>query len=649
MNEINFEDIEINDDFKIKPTGDTVGVIIGRKNINGKNLMVVSVRGVGYGAEWINNFTIGKEGHANGFENSANKVTDCIKNYQEKYQINDTKIWIMGYSRSSAIVDVVGTKVNENLELYHTTADDLYIYTFGTPNAVTLGSVKYENIHNTINNEDFFTYIPGSSWGLGRSGVDDTIIPSKGSNEYNVLYPEFRKQLRLMDTERDYVEDNFKEKYLSLNLGEETPVVIKDVENTRTQSQFVKEFFEFLQNEEKFLNKGKLTREDYATNLEPYIINLLPVIMDKTTDEQNEIINYFSIIGADIVSTLKDEISRGEYENILSLLTFIGGEIEQLEETGVLEKVASIVINSIEKTEKPNALTENEIETIKNSISPLLKFLQPVVREDFLEGNEGSEGTESYMARRIASVVNNISLLIQPHLPEVTLAWMRAMDTYYTTDEIKPGKIIPVETKNENFAGATLGEIEENILNSLLTEEEKELVELGDNAYIYLFANELDEKTISDKDKELINNMMNTNMKLGFYMNIDLLKKIRNRDLVKITWIGEKIRVTIQIPDSLLGKEDYKIILVHGDKADIINTELEGNLLTFETDRFSTYALVYKDNSEGKSSSEAEDMAENTSNPMTGDNIILMVFIFAITALGLFIIIFNKKFKNRKN
>lgn len=165
MNEINFEDIEINDDFKIKPTGDTVGVIIGRKNINGKNLMVVSVRGVGYGAEWINNFTIGKEGHANGFENSANKVTDCIKNYQEKYQINDTKIWIMRYSRCSAIIDVVGTKVNENLELYHTTAYDLYIYTFGTPNAVTLGSVKYENIHNTINNEDFFYIYSGEFLG----------------------------------------------------------------------------------------------------------------------------------------------------------------------------------------------------------------------------------------------------------------------------------------------------------------------------------------------------------------------------------------------------------------------------------------------------------------------------------------------------
>lgn len=658
LNEIDFEDIEINDDFKVKQTEDTVGVIIGRKKINGKNLMVVSVRGVGYGAEWINNFTIGKEGYAKGFEKSANKVTACIRNYQEKYQINNTKIWIMGYSRSSAIVDVVGAKVNENLELYHTTADDVYIYAFGTPNAVTLDSVKYENIHNTISREDFFTYIPGRAWGLTRSGVDDTIIPSKGSSEYNALYPEFKRQFKLMDTERNYVEDDFAEKYLSLELGEENPIVIKDVENTRTQSQFVKEFFEFLQDEEKFLNKGKLTREDYATNLEPYIKDLLSVVMGKTTDEQNEIINYFSVIGTDIVSTLKDEVSRGDYENVLSLLTFIGGEIEQLEETGVLEKVASIVINSIERTERPDALGENEIETIKNSISPLLKFLQPVVREDFLAGNGGSEGSESYMARRIASVVNNVSLLIQPHLPEVTLAWMRAMDTYYTTDEIKPGKTTPIDTKNENFAGATLGKIKESVLNSLLTKEEKELVKLGNNAYIYLVANELGGNLVSDEDKELINNAMGPDMKLGFYMNIDLLKKIGNRNPVKITRIGEKIKITIQIPDTLLGKEYYKIILVHDGKAEIINAEINGNLLTFETDKFSTYALIYKEKSEKNGAYDdtiyeenvSKDTARNASNPMTGDNIVKIVSIFAIVALGAFItLILNEKCKKKKN
>lgn len=650
LSEIDFRDIEINDDFKVKQSEDTVGVIIGRKNINGKNLMVVSVRGVGYGAEWINNFTIGKDGYAKGFEKSAKKVTDCIKNYQEKYQINDTKIWIMGYSRSSAIVDIVGTKVNENSELYHTTADDIYVYTFGAPNSVTLGTVKYENIHNTINKEDFFTYIPSSSWGLTRPGVDDTIIPSKGSDEYSSLYPEFKKQFKLMDTEKDYIEDDFKEKYLSMKLGEEIPILIKDVENTREQSQFVKEFFEFLQDEEKFLNKGRLTREDYAENLEPYIKDLLTIITKKTTDEQNKIINYFSVIGTDIVSTLKDEVNRGDYENVLCLLTYIGGEIEQLEETGVLEKVASIVTNLIEKTEKPNALTEDEINTIKNSISPLLKFLQPVVREDFLERNEGSEGTEAYMARRITSVINNVELLIQPHLPEVTLAWMRAMDTYYTTDEINLGNIIQIETKNENFAGATLEKIERSILNGLLTEEEKELIKLGRNAYIYLAVSELEREMISDKDRELINNVMNSNMKLGFYMNVDLLKKIENNDPVKIMQVGEKIRITIQIPDSLLGKEDYKIIVIHGDKSDIINAEIKGNFLTFETDRFSTYALVYKEKGEKKRSNEAEDMVENTSNPMTGDNIVTILFTFAIIALGAFItIIFNEKRKKGKN
>ena len=641
LNDINFEDIEINDDFKIKQTKDTVGIIIGRKKINDKNIMAVSVRGVGYGAEWANNFTIGKEGYAKGFEQAAQKVLDYIKYYQNKYDIDNTKIWMMGYSRSSAIVNVVGTKINESLNEYNTSADDIYIYAFGTPNSVPIGTTKYDNIHNTVSREDFFTYIPGKGWGLTRGGVDDTIIPSKGSEEYNNLYNEFKKQYGKSDAEREYVEDDFKEQSITLELGEEVPIKINDIENSKLQSEFVIDFFNMLNDEEKFINKGLITREKFADEIELYVSELFSLIMQKSSEEKDEMINYFSQVGTDLVDTIKEDVNNGDYQNVLLLLGYISADPENLN-NDIIEALTNIISNSIAKIQKPESILDSEVETIKNAISSLLKYLQPLIHEEFL-GNVDIDTGDNYILRNIMSIVNNINLLIQPHLPEVELAWMRTMDTYYTKEGIQEGEIKQIENSDENYATAKLEELEPATLETLLSEEEKELVELGNDANIYLVVNKLEENEISDEDKELISNIMDSNMNLGFYLNINLLKAIGNKEPINITDVAEKIKITIKIPDELLGKGNYKIIRIHNNKADILETVIEGNYLTFETDKFSTYALAYtestsEENNEEKIENNTETEVKEQSkanNPLTGDNITIWFCMMAISIIGI--------------
>ena len=655
LNDINFEDIEINDDFKIKPTEDTVGIIIGRKKIKNENIMVVSVRGSRYGAEWANNFTIGKDGYAKGFEQSAQKVLDYIKYYQNKYKINDTKIWMMGYSRSSAIINVVGTKINENLNEYHTSADDIYIYAFETPNSVTIGTTKYENIHNTINREDFVTYIPGKGWGLTRGGIDDTIIPSKGSKEYNELYNEFKKQYGKIDPEKEYIEDDFKEKYLTIDLSKgfaEMSFNVKEIDNSKLQSEFVNDFLNILNDEEKFINKGLLTREKYAEEVEPYITELLSLFMQKQAEEQNEIISYISSVGTDVVDTIKEEVNQGNYQNAILLFAYISSNPENCIDE-IFDGLTNLVSNSLVKIQKPDSLSDTDVETIKNTISPLLKYLQPLIYEEFV-GNVDADSGENYILRNILSIVNNISLLIQPHLSEVTLAWMRTMDTYYTKDGIQAGKIKQIESSDENFAGAKLESLEPSTLESLLSEEEKELVELGNDANIYLVVNKLEESEISNEDKDLIYSVMNSNMHLGFYLDINLLKSIGNKDPVNISNVAEKVKITIQIPDELLGKENYKIIRTHNNVADIIDAVIDGNNLTFETDRFSTYALVYNESSNEGSIEEnvvSNIVTENkeqskANNPFTGDSIIIWSVLMVVSIVGIVGIIMLKRRKS---
>ena len=651
LSDINFKDIEINDDFKIEQTKDTVGIIIGRKKINNKNIMVVSVRGVRYGAEWANNFTIGKDGYAKGFEQSAQKVLDFIKYYQNKYKIDDTKIWMTGYSRASAIMNVVGTKINEDLNEYHTSEDEIYIYTFATPNSVPIGTTKYENIHNTVSREDFVTYIPGKGWGLTRGGIDDTIIPSKGSKEYNELYNEFKKQYGKIDPEKEYVEDDFKEKYISLELGEEMPIKVHDIENSKLQSEFVIDFLNMLNDEEKFINKGLITREKYAEEVEPNIKELLSSFMQKSSVEKDEILNYFSQVGTNVVDTIKEEVNNGNYQNVFLLLGYISANPENLENE-IVENLTNILCNSMAKIQKPDSLFDSDVETAKNSISSLLKYLQPLIHEEFL-GNVDTDSGNNYILRNIISIANNINLIIQPHLPDVTLAWMRTMDTYYTKDGIQAGEIKQIESGNENFAGAKLENLEPAILETLLTEEEKELVELGNDAYIYLTVNKLEENEISNEDKELIYSVMNTNMHLGFYLDINLLKSIGNKDPVNISNVAEKVKITIQIPNELLGKENYKIIRIHNGVADMIDAVIDGNNLTFETDRFSTYALVYTESSNDENREENVDNniesevkeQSKTNNPFTGDNITIWFILMVVSIIGIIGIMMLKKRK----
>ena len=78
----------------------------------------------------------------------------------------------------------------------------------------------------------------------------------------------------------------------------------------------------------------------------------------------------------------------------------------------------------------------------------------------------------------------------------------------------------------------------------------------------------------------------------------------------------------MKLPDSLLNKDKsklrtYYILRLHDGVVDKLETELNGDTLTFETNKFSTYALVYED----------------INNPQTGDNIIVFVvgFLLSIT------------------
>ncbi len=134
--------------------------------------------------------------------------------------------------------------------------------------------------------------------------------------------------------------------------------------------------------------------------------------------------------------------------------------------------------------------------------------------------------------------------------------------------------------------------------------------------------------TVTDSDKKLTADTIGTTYILGQYLNIDMTKYIGS-DAFDITDVSEAVKLTIEVPANL--KKDgrtYAIVRIHGNKADILKDEdTVADTITFSTDKFSVYAIVYTDTAAVTSPSEK--------SPATGSNAPLAMAAVAAAILGL--------------
>lgn len=162
-----------------------------------------------------------------------------------------------------------------------------------------------------------------------------------------------------------------------------------------------------------------------------------------------------------------------------------------------------------------------------------------------------------------------------------------------------PGKVENI-TNKDNACSGSLNDSISQLIDKLLTAEDKALVEAGQNVKISLSVKDI-KNVISASDKALIEKNIKNN-KVGLFLDITLSKQIGNNDAVKITETNGMIKVTITIPDSLKSNDEsinriYKIMRIHDGKVDYLDAAYDSKTgkLSFETDAFSTYALVYSD------------------------------------------------------
>ena len=194
-----FQNIYTNEDYNKAPERHTAGVAVAsRKLSEDTTLLAVAVRGGNYKDEWGGNFAIGKNTlEHEGFALGRNKVLAALCDYLEMYNINGhVKIWLAGYSRASAIVNLTAAKLIQDPKNFcpenHSTSriyfypTDIYSYGFEVPACTTSSRVddeRYGGIYNIVNPTDLVARVPLYKWGFTRYGKE-VVLPAPGSAEY---------------------------------------------------------------------------------------------------------------------------------------------------------------------------------------------------------------------------------------------------------------------------------------------------------------------------------------------------------------------------------------------------------------------------------------------------------------------------------
>ena len=102
---------------------------------------------------------------------------------------------------------------------------------------------------------------------------------------------------------------------------------------------------------------------------------------------------------------------------------------------------------------------------------------------------------------------------------------------------------------------------------------------------------------LQSNEKDMLNKQTPSNSKLDQIvpLDINLYSVDENGVSTKITSLNSPITINMYLPDDIVDSIKNKTIKVarfHGDVLSMLDASLNGNILTFKTDKFSTYAIV---------------------------------------------------------
>ena len=159
----------------------------------------------------------------------------------------------------------------------------------------------------------------------------------------------------------------------------------------------------------------------------------------------------------------------------------------------------------------------------------------------------------------------------------------------------------------------------------------------GDLVEVSLVFDEIKAENLSEEEKTLIDNEIKNNAKLNGdtilgYLDARIVVKINGVEQNEtIHMLNKPMSINIDAKDTIEGLPqpekgkvfEFKVLRIHDGKVEVIDASYDAKtgLLSFESDRFSTYAVTYN----------------YVDAPKTVDSIVIYIGIFAVALAGLYV------------
>lgn len=161
------------------------------------------------------------------------------------------------------------------------------------------------------------------------------------------------------------------------------------------------------------------------------------------------------------------------------------------------------------------------------------------------------------------------------------------------------GKIDTEIVKGDNTPNTSVAVTEQELAELVLTDEEKELVQKGTDILICLVVEDAND-SVEETDRAAVD-AARGDYQVGQFLDISLLKSVNGGNPSAVSETKGKLQITIAIPDAMKNTEDtvtreFAVLRVHNGESSVLeDIGSDADAITIETDRFSTYAIIYKD------------------------------------------------------
>lgn len=448
------------------------------------------------------NNTKGEENaESSGFRSARSHVVDALEFYIDHYNLRSqlragrVKFWLTGFSRGSATANLTGKYLVDTYgeyskdEIYKKNPNEIFAYCYGVPAGGTdsaesdlAGSDNregYKCIHNIINKADLTPmvapqlmgfkrygvdhYVPGSDAGAVQTkktrataengGYDITLQYDNGA--YYTNYDQYKAIRRSMLDQLTSVNkgiqfnDVFKIAKFSVfepHFRAETdgPAVGQSIE------QWLPDMYEKLQTWNLLAEDKKLTRNNYSeykmregvshgnwynngTSPQDAFRGLVMLMLSKTPEEKDKIGKAFASIKTKLSAPGNIFNTRPSVLTIYrSLISSYGWKRQVDQEYWLNEFWWMLTDNSKGQASitDPGVMTQEEFNAFKSYYPSVLGLAFRALPTDY--------NTNGF--HLISSFAFNSETILQGHVPEIYLAWLRRYDKYYDNEKDKAYK-----------------------------------------------------------------------------------------------------------------------------------------------------------------------------------------------------------------